>query len=380
MQGIHDESCSNNKDGSCKHLQGQHDEDCGYKEATPCNYKAADDTQDTVKIQEQAGVSDNARVLTRNAASNDMVLTQTDPFAKAKVLLDKAECHVSMTTANTAADVAKWLKDTWLPGINGLDKALPADTNLEIAYSEGTFKAATSGKNGTDGEMIFSVVVPGSNTTDEPQFICENKKCTIVGPLALETTVDYTTTVNVTHEDGTPLPTNVYMTEDSHETTLDEISKLLEATGVTVDDPNRIETENISTDDRKFTVKTDDGTQDVSIGDIVTIEGNKCVVSCLSIRGMRGETDYGIHPAKGDTIQEIVFSTLDGKGDAYAYENVNNAMSSGSVEALLFHPEEKSVVINGATWYENGYVHLNGVGQVHYIYDADNNAAGYYIK
>ena len=72
-------------------------------------------------------------------------------------------CEVSMLTANTEADVLKWVKETWLKGINWTDTTkFSAELGLTAGYesnltvsktASATFKAAIAGtpsdKDGT---------------------------------------------------------------------------------------------------------------------------------------------------------------------------------------------------------------------------------------
>ena len=80
-------------------------------------------------------------------------------------------CEVSMLTANTEADVLKWVKETWLKGINWTDTTkFSAELGLTAGYesnltvsktASATFKAAIAGtpsdKDGTEGELSFDI-------------------------------------------------------------------------------------------------------------------------------------------------------------------------------------------------------------------------------
>ena len=80
-------------------------------------------------------------------------------------------CKVSMLTANTEADVLKWVKETWLKGINWTDTTkFSAELGLTAGYesnltvsktASATFKAAIAGtpsdKDGTEGELSFDI-------------------------------------------------------------------------------------------------------------------------------------------------------------------------------------------------------------------------------
>lgn len=102
----------------------------------------------------------------------------TDPILE-DVSDELGECKVSMLTANTEADVLKWVKETWLKGINWTDSekfgtlnlGTGYDSNLTVAKTANTtFKAAIAGtpsdKDGTEGELSFDITDANNNQGD----------------------------------------------------------------------------------------------------------------------------------------------------------------------------------------------------------------------
>ena len=123
--------------------------------------------------------------------SIDVSITVNDSPADMKLdeLIQGATCEVSMTKANTPEAVANWIKDEWLPGLDGymeLVEKLGNDRNpitvtpLTEGNGEHTgFQEAVAGtssnRNGTDGYL--SVIVLLGNETGGYSI---SKTCTIL--------------------------------------------------------------------------------------------------------------------------------------------------------------------------------------------------------
>ena len=140
------------------------------------------ETSDPVDITIQVTAKKNGTTYTGTTTVTIQVQDATvgNPYDAAREVLTGSSCQVSMRQANTQEAVVDYLKNTWLPSIEGLDDALNGIdvANLQIMTNPDGFQAASIGR---DGHLSFAVAaaIPDSKP-EEAVTICNDLTCIIV--------------------------------------------------------------------------------------------------------------------------------------------------------------------------------------------------------